>query len=291
MAPVSGTPATSVTSAAVPSPALPRADDLTFGDSAGTVLVGLTIRPAQPGPNTLLVYVLPLQGPEAAADVPVSMTVAGQPIALDTCSGTCRAANVSLSGGERIDVTAGGTSGATASFDLPSLPAPDGTGLLQQVQNRMHQLHTYHVDETLGPAMPLLQAAYLFEAPDRMQLTPSNGATTVWIGPTRYTRQVDSGNWQAEDSGTSPPVPSFVWDLPKFGGSYVGVHVVDAETLDGVETRLLSFFLDVGQTPVWFRLSADGSGLVRHASMRAQGHFMEHQYTDFDAPISIEPPV
>ena len=26
------------------------------------------------------------------------------------------------------------------------------------------------------------------------------------------------------------------------------------------------------------------------ASMRAQGHFMDHRYTDFDAAISIEPP-
>src|SRR5438876_12442231 len=66
------------TSAAAASPALPQADDLTFGQNAGKVLVGLTVRPAQPGPNTLLVYVLPLEGPAAAADVPLSLAVSGQ---------------------------------------------------------------------------------------------------------------------------------------------------------------------------------------------------------------------
>jgi hypothetical protein len=270
---------------------MPRADDLTFGQDAGKVLVGLTVHPAQPGPNTLLVYVLPLEGPAAAADVPLSLAVSGQNVPLDTCSRTCRTANVTLVGGEHVDIVAGGASGGTAAFDLPTLPAQDGTALLQQVHDRMHLLHTYRVDETLGPAAPPLRADYVFEAPDRMQLSPANGETTVWVGPTRYTRQADSGTWQAEYFGTSLPVPSFVWDRPESGGAYVGAHVVGAETVGGVETHVLTFFVDLPQTPVWFRLWSDASGLVRRASMRAQGHFMDHRYTDFDAPIAIEPPI
>ena len=250
-----------------------------------------TVRPAQPGPNTLLVCVLPLEGPAAAADVPLSLAISGQNIPLDTCSRSCRTTSVTLVGGEHIDVVAGGASGGTAAFDLPTLPAPDGTALLQQVQDHMHQLHTYRVDETLGPATPPLRAAYVFEAPDRMQLTPANGETTVWVGPTRYTRHVDSGTWQAEDFGTSLPVPSFVWDIPDSGGTYVGAHIVGADTVDGVETHVLTFFLDLPQTPVWFQLWSDTSGLVRRASMRAQGHFMEHRYTDFDAAMTIQPPI
>jgi hypothetical protein len=139
-------------------PRAAQTDDLTFGQNAGKVLVGLTVRPAQPGPNTLLVYVLPLEGPAAAVDVPLSLAVSGHNVPLDTCSRTCRTANVTLTGGEYVDVVAGGASGGTAAFDLPALPAPDGTALLQQVQDRMHQLHTYRVDETLGPATPPLRA-------------------------------------------------------------------------------------------------------------------------------------
>jgi hypothetical protein len=291
LSPVSSTAASPTAAAGTASPARPQADDLTFGPDAGKVLVGLTVRPAQPGPNTLLVYVLPLEGPAAAADVPLSLAVGGQNLPLDTCSRTCRTTSVTLVGGEHIDVVAGGASGGTAAFDLPALPAQDGTALLQQVQDRMHHLHSYRVDETLGPATPPLRAAYVFEAPDRMQLTPANGETTVWVGPTRYTRHVDSGTWQAEDFGTSLPVPSFVWDIPDSGGTYMGAHIVGAETIDGVETHVLTFFLDLPQTPVWFRLWSDPSGLVLRASMRAQGHFMDHRYTDFDTAPSIEPPV
>jgi hypothetical protein len=34
----------------------------------------------------------------------------------------------------------------------------------------------------------------------------------------------------------------------------------------------------------------DAQGLVTGGRMRAQGHFMEHRYFDFDAPLAIEPP-
>jgi hypothetical protein len=287
------TPAASNTTASIASSesALPRADDLTFGQDAGKVLIGLTVRPAQPGPNTLLVYVLPLEGPQAAADVPLSLAVGGQNVSLDTCSPTCRSATVDLIGGEHIDVMAGGGSGGTTSFDLPGLPAADGRALLQQVQDRMHQLHTYRVEETLGPATPLLRASYIFEAPDRIQLNPASGETTVWVGPTRYTREADSATWHAEDFGTGLPVPSFVWDLPESGGTYIGPHIVGVESVDGVQTQILAFFLDLPQTPVWLRLWSDTSGLVHRASMRAQGHFMDHRYSDFETQVSIEPPV
>jgi hypothetical protein len=286
-------PAASNTTASISSneSALPQAGDLTFGQDAGKVLIGLTVRPAQPGPNTLLVYALPLEGSSAAADVPLSLVVGGQNVALDTCASTCRSATVELIGGEHIDVVPGGANGGTASFDLPALPAADGTELLQQVQDRMHRLHTYRVEETLGPATPPLRASHLFEAPDRMQINFASGETTVWVGPTRYTREADSATWQAEEFGTGLPVPSFVWDLPESGGTYIGPHIVGVESVDGVQTQILTFFLDLPQTPVWFRIWSDASGLVHRASMRAQGHFMDHRYTDFETPFSIEPPV
>jgi hypothetical protein len=42
--------------------------------------------------------------------------------------------------------------------------------------------------------------------------------------------------------------------------------------------------------PVWFRLWIDSGGLVHRAEMRAPGHFMDHRYYGFDAPIAIRPP-
>jgi hypothetical protein len=86
-------------------------------------------------------------------------------------------------------------------------------------------------------------------------------------------------------------VPSFIWDIPESGGNFVGAHVVGSETLDGIQTSVLTFFLDLPQTPAWFRLWADADGLVHRASMRAQGHFMEHSYSGFDGPLTIEAPI
>src|SRR6266849_765792 len=111
------------------SPALPQGDDLALADGAGNVLIGLTVRPAQPGPNTVLVHVLPLEGAAAAADVSVSLVINGQPVPLDFCSRTCRTADVTLAGGEHVDVVADSPSGGTATFDLPPLPAPDASTL------------------------------------------------------------------------------------------------------------------------------------------------------------------
>ena len=96
------------------SPALPQGDDLTLADGAGNVLIGLTVRPAQPGPNTVLIHVLPLEGAATAADVSVILVVNGQPVPLDFCSRTCRTALVPLVGGEHVDVVADNPFGGTA---------------------------------------------------------------------------------------------------------------------------------------------------------------------------------
>jgi hypothetical protein len=284
-------PVLAPTPAPTSSPALPVGDDLTLAEPAGTVLLGLSVRPARPGPNTLLIYVLPLDGPAAAASVPLTLAVDGQSVDLDTCSRTCRSANLRLHGGEHVDLTADGPGGGTARFDLPALPAADGTALLDQVQARMHTLAGYRIDETLGPAEPPLRAAYTAEAPDRLRIDFADGTSSIWIGATRYRRAAGTaGAWQAEPTGTSLPIPSFAWDLPAPGSVYTGVHVIGTETVDGVSTQVLAFFWRAGQTVAWFRLWADASGLVHQASMRAQGHFMDHHYTAFNAPPHITPP-
>jgi hypothetical protein len=184
------------------SPALPQGDDLTLADGAGNVLIGLTVRPAQPGPNTVLVHVLPLEGAAAAADVSVSLVINGQPVPLDFCARTCRTADVTLAGGEHVDVVADSASGGTAGFDLPALPTPDGNTLLQQMQDRMHRLCTFRSDELLRPAATPVETLYAFQAPDRMQMDISNGSHTIFVGGTRYMRDDRSGSaWQAEDAG------------------------------------------------------------------------------------------
>ena len=274
-----------------PSPGIPQDGDLTFAGGAGTVLIGLTLRPAQPGPNTLLLYVLPLEGASVAADVPVALAINGQAVPLEFCSRSCRTADVSLAGGEHLDVVTGTPAGGTAGFDLPSLPAPDGAALLQQVQDRMHRLRSYRIDETLGPAAPPLQAGYAFQAPDRMRLELANGSQTIFVGTNRYTRADPSSAWQAEPVGVSLSVPSFTWDPSNPAERPVAVRVVGADEANGMPTQIVAFFQSTANTPLLFRLWADADGLVHRAEMYGQGHFMEDRYADFDAPLAIEPPM
>jgi hypothetical protein len=271
---------------------LPQGDDLSFADGAGNVLVALTLRPGQPGANTVLIHVLPLEGAGAAADVPVSLAINGRDIPLDFCSRSCRTAEVTLQGGEHVDVTASSPTGGTAGFDLPALPAPDGSGLLQQVQDRMHRLITFREDELLGPAVTPVHTLYTFQAPDRMQMDVSNGSQSVFIGPIRYSRNTATGtDWQAENLGISLSVPAFAWDPQNPSETSVAVHLVGTQTVDGVDTQVLAFFEQLGPNyAFWFRLWTDATGLVHRAEMRGQGHFMDEHYTDFDVPVTIQPP-
>ena len=267
------------------SPALPQDGDFTLGASAGSVLIGLTARPAQPGPNTLLLYVLPSDGPASAGNVSVHLSVDDQPTAMEFCSRSCRTADVNMVGGDHIDVTVDGPTGGSASFDLPALPPADGSAVLQQLQDRMHRLSTYRVDETIGPN----SLSYGFEAPDRMRVA-FDDRETIFIGPNRYTRSGRAGAWQSDNFGTGLTVPSFTWEAHEASEAIVAPTIAGADEVDGVSTQELAFFQGANSTPLWYRLFVDDTGLVRRVEMDAQAHFMIDHYFDFDAPFTIEPP-
>jgi copper transport protein len=271
---------------APPNPALPRAGDLTLGDAAGEVLVGLTVRPGVPGPNDLLLYVLPLDGEEAAAGLPVWVSVGGRGYRAEACGLTCRRARLDLRGGERVEVRVGGTAGGTAVFELPPLPAPDGLPVYREMQRRMHSLRSYRVREVLSSGRSAVRADYAFEAPDRMRAALATGFERIVVGPREWRREGPHAPWR---TGSTVPVdvPRFMWD---FSGPPVGVRVVGRERLDGRETTVLSFAGRSGPFAVWYRLWVDRDGLVRRAEMRAQGHFMDHRYFAFDRDLGVGPP-
>jgi copper transport protein len=270
--------------------ALPRDGDLTLGGDAGEVLVGLTIRPAEPGPNEVLVYLLPLDGEEAAAGIPATITTEASSVETVSCGSTCRRAELDLRGDEDIAVEVGTEVGGTASFHIPVLPAPDGSELVSRLQGRMHRLTSYRQIEVLSAGRGATRSTYAFVAPDRyMSRSVHRGEVTaevVVIGQTRWLRLSGESRWEEQTGGPAPDVPSLIWD---YFAPPVAPRIVGAESVEGTQTRIVSFF-GSGTTPIWFRLWVDERGLVREAEMRAQGHFMDHWYLAFDAPIVIEPP-
>lgn len=266
---------------------LPHPGELTLGDHAGSVVVGLTLDPGRPGNNRLILYLLPLRGPQAASEVTAFLAVDGtEHPPLSTCGITCREATVVLHGADTIDVTVPGGAGGVASFSLPSLPAPDGSALLDAAQKRIHELRSYHLFETLSAGMTATPADYTFAAPNRFEML-LNGSQTIWIGDTRWTRDSPGQPWHVEFAGPNTTVPTFTWDYFK---PFVDPRVVGTETVDSVPTTIVAFYGAASGIAVWFRLWIDNGDVVRQAQMIALGHFMHDKYSEFDSAAPIIPP-
>jgi copper transport protein len=269
---------------------LPRTGDLTLGDHAGSILVGLTLEPGTPGENRAVAYLLPLEGDQAASSLTAQLSINGSaPRQLTTCSATCRQTTINIRGGETATVDVGGVQGGTATFSIPALPATDGAALLAKAQQRIHQLHSYQLSETLTTGLTTFRpitGQYTFVAPDRMMSTV-NGAPLVWIGTTQYTRRAADQPWQLTPGAPSIKVPTFTWD---YFTPFIDPRIVDRTSVDGVPTTVVSFFGGSKETAIWFRLWIDDSGMVRRAQMTATGHFMQDVYSAFDSAPAIVPP-
>ncbi len=269
---------------------VPAGEGLTLGSHAGPMLVGLTLKPGRPGQNEVTIYVLSPGGPGATAALTVHASVDGSDVSLTQCADTCRKGTATLHGGERVAVDVGTAVGGRAAFRLPDLPVASGDQVLRRMVATMGALSSYRLDESLTSGLgTTVDTTYAFAAPDSFEShLVENGSrfSTVWIGDTRYTRQ-GKGTWKVERGGPAVPVPTYIWDSFR---PYQDVRILGRATLDGVRTTEIAFAGGSSDLPVWFRLWVDASGLVHKAEMRAPGHFMDHRYYDYDAPIRIAPP-
>ncbi|MGH9013856.1 MAG: copper resistance CopC/CopD family protein [Acidimicrobiia bacterium] len=265
---------------------LPEAGDLTIGGNAGDTLVALTVRPAAPGRNRVLVTLIPTAA-ERTGPPPAELAVGGQRLDLERCGPRCRTITLTLAGREQLSIHVAGPGGGDASFTLPQLPPPDGTQLLQRFTARMEALDSYRLDEVFGPEPPV-RSSWTVVAPDRLQIVFADGTETIRIGDASYRRESPEQPWQ-RSSGPTVRVPSHIWDVAERSAA----RIVGTERVDGVDTQILSFLGTVssgGDTPIWYRVWVDDTGLVHRAEMRTAGHFMDHRYFDFDAPLDVEPP-
>ncbi len=267
--------------------ALPRPDDLTLGGDVGEVLVGLTIRPGEPGPNDVLVFVRATGDAPPARDIRVGLRLRGRPITLRECGSTCRTSRMSLRGGEQLMVQVTTQKRGTATFRVPELPAPNvSSESLKEVTARMLDLDTFRIDETLGPGPPVV-TEYAFAAPDRMRVESSSGYRLRAIGRSQYQRHRRSEDWTK--LGPLPPlkVPYVTWQ----GMKAIARREIGSRRIDGVATREVTFFTGDADGPIWFRLWVDTDRLVRRMEMRALGHVMDQRFFAFDEDVEIEPPV
>jgi len=152
----------------------------------------------------------------------------------------------------------------------------------------MHRLSSYRVDESFFTGGPAIRSSYVYLAPNRMEGDVDRSSQEVWIGQTVYTRSLPSGRWKADGTPDPLVVPFFIWD---YFHPVVAPRIVGTQRLDGLAARVVSFAIGGPGDPIWFRLWVDPSGLVRRSEMRAPGHYMDHRYSGFDAPVTVEAPI
>ncbi len=260
----------------------PEPGDLTIGGKAGRVMVGLTVHPGRPGKNTVRVY---LASPATAASR-ARIGVRGQWQPLSACGASCRIGTVNLSGAEQVAVAVSGQGGGTATFDLPSLPASDGTALARAAIARMSGLNSYRVAEVLSG----IRSAYSYARPHQMWLRTWYGGgveQTLWVGSALYVRAGASGPWHLKSNGTLAPVPYFVWNPFR---PFEDVRILGTGSVSGTPVTVVSLFGGHGSDPdgVWFTLYVDQkTGRVLRSQMWATNHFMNDRYYAFNRPTGI----
>lgn len=271
---------------------LPQPGDLTMAGDAGSTVVGMTVRPAEPGINDVYVHLVPPGGSEDAAGRNVLLTVDdGEPQAMNSCGDPCRVATVTLDGGEQLAFEVAGDDAEHASIRLPDLPAPDGIDLAAALIERMQQVATLRYDEVFGPMDPPVTSTWEIVAPDRIHgIIRDEGdyREIIRIEDRRWSRQSPDGDWTGgEPGGPAVDANQFIWDYP----DKIAARIIGTDTVDGLETQVVSFLVNLDASlPIWYRLWVDEDHLVHRAEMRTRGHFMDHHYFDHGGDVEITPP-
>jgi len=273
--------------AATPSAGLPSADELTMAGAAGSDLVGLSLSPGTPGPNRATVYLLPITGTADARGLAANIVVNGVYEALVPCGDTCRQATIDVKAGDLVSVDVVNSGGGEATFTIPALPAPSGSGLLTHLESAMKALTAYRVSEVLSSGTVTVHSVFASDAPDRTMWRINDTSQTIWIGSTLYTQEAPGQPWHEQPSEANT-VPSFVWD---FFRPLTNAHILGQEVLDGIPTTMVASFGNSQSTPIWFTFWIDAGGRVRQVAMDAPGHFMTDTYTSYDTPVDIVAPI
>jgi putative copper export protein len=266
---------------------------LSIAGASGPFVVGLTILPPRPGPAEVRVQVLGvdpgdglrgarLTGSSASSSVDVQLD--------DECGLGCFAGSASFgtAGEWRLRVNIESNRGPISIAESVPLPTPDGTAALARALAAVERLESAAMTERLSGSVggPTYNSTYKFQAPDKAEFTV-NDSTSIFIGQTTF-RRTGSGPWES-----SPPAPpGFSWPTGyyrEFWGSMAAPRLLGSESVDGVPTQVIAFVRP--DVPAWFRIWVGASdGLVRREEMRAEGHLMDHVYSNLNGPITVTAP-
>jgi hypothetical protein len=197
------------------------------------------------------------------------------------CGPGCYQADVAGVPDSPVAVSIGGES---YRFDLPRLPAADGTALVSKATDTWNALRTLVWRERLGSSPTnVLHTVYHAVAPHSLAYSIGGRSSAVIIGGERWDRATPTSPWVK--SAQSPPLdqPQPFWDDP------TTAHVLGTAKIGSHRVTRVSFFDP--STPAWFEAAIDPqTGRTLVLDMIAASHFMHDVYGPFDAPFELRPP-
>jgi hypothetical protein len=259
----------------------------------GPFVVGLTILPPKPGTAEIRVQVLGVDAGDALRNAHLQGS-SGSSAVEARLDGICGlgcftgSASFATAGDWRLEVRIDSNRGPISIDESVPLPAPDGSAALARALRAEESLKSALMRERLSGSVggPAYDSMYKFQAPDRAEITLKD-STTIFVGEQRFQR-TGTGPWK-----TSPfPPPGFSWPTGyyrEFWGAAAAARLLGTETVDGVPTQVIAFVRP--DVPAWFRIWVGVSdGLVRREDMRAEGHIMDHTYSELNGAASVTPP-
>jgi hypothetical protein len=267
-------------------------DALSVADASGDFVVGLTILPPRPGPAEVRVQVLGVDAGDGLRNGRFAGSSGSSSISapLDrVCGLGCFAGDVTFpaAGVWTLKVAIDSNRGPIAIAESVPLPAPDGSAALARTLASEEGLTSAVLTESLSGSVggPTYVSTYRFEAPDRVEVT-LNGTSQILAGLDQY-RQTGSGPW----TKTYFPAPGFSWPVGYYRDFWQGaqaVRIIGTDTVDGGPAEVIAFIRP--DIPAWFRVWVRPDGVVLQDEMRAEGHIMDHAYTDLNVPITVQVP-
>jgi copper transport protein len=273
--------------------ALDGRDALSIADASGPFIVGLTVLPPRPGLAEIRVQVLGVDAGDGLRNARFTATSGSTSAAVQlahACGLGCFAGNVTFAtpGDWKLKIEIDSNRGAISIALMTPLPAPDGSAALARTLAAEEGLKSAVMTERLTGSVggPAYVSTYRFEAPDRAQIS-LNDTTQILIGEQRFSQQ-GNGPWEK----STFPAPGFSWPSGYYRDFWHGamaVRLLGTEMVDGVPCQVITFLRP--DVPAWFRISArESDGVVWREEMRAEGHIMDHTFTDLNGPITVRAP-
>ena len=268
-------------------------DALSIADASGPFIVGLTILPPKPGAAEIRVQVLGVDAGDGLRNARFKATSGSSSldVPLDgVCGLGCFTGKGSFetAGDWRLEVDIESNRGPILITDTVPLPTLDGSAALATALSSQEALTSALMTERLNGGLggPTFASTYKFQAPDKAEISLTD-STTILAGEKQF-RRTGTGAWQT----SAFPVPGFSWPTGyyrEFWGAAAAPRLLDTEMVDGVSTQVIAFVRP--DVPAWFRIWVGTSdGLVRREDMRAEGHIMDHDYSQLNGPITVQLP-